>query len=83
MWYNARKGVISPILSFTITAPDWKAILLSGKVNSVPESGDVMAAGELKYGKGVFRIYELQLSDRMGTNPAAQIFTGKLVAKSP
>ncbi len=83
MWYNARKGVISPILSFTITAPDWKAILLSGKVNSVPESGDVMAAGELKYGKGVFRICELQLSDRMGTNPAAQIFTGKLVAKSP
>jgi hypothetical protein len=56
LWYNSKDGFISPILGYTMSAPGWKAILSSGNSNWLGDKGTVMAAGELKYGKGVFRI---------------------------
>jgi hypothetical protein len=38
-----------------------------------------MAAGELKYGKGVFRICEVELVDRIDYNPTALIFLNSLL----
>lgn len=79
MWYNSKRDIITPILAYTIAAPEWKAILSSGASNWITDKGVVMAAGELKYGKEVFRICELQLLDRMETNPAAHLFADKLL----
>jgi hypothetical protein len=79
MWYNSKRGIITPILAYTIAAPEWKSILSSGASNWSSDKGTVMAAGEQKYGKGVFRICELQLTDRMETNPTAHLFADKLM----
>jgi hypothetical protein len=79
MWYNSKRGLITPILSYTIAAPEWKSILSSGASNWSSDKGTVMAAGEQKYGKGVFRICELKLTDRMETNPTAHLFADKLM----
>ena len=74
-WYDGKKGLIEPILACTISAPDWNPILSSGATSWLADKGTVMAAGELKYGKGVFRICEVQLADRIGFNPTALIFS--------
>ena len=81
MWYNEEKGYIEPILAYTISAPAWKPILSSGASNWVSDKGTVMAAAELKYGKGLFRICELKLADRIQYNPSAQLFIEKMIAK--
>ncbi len=78
-WYDGKKGLIEPILAYTISAPDWNPILSSGATNWLADKGTVMAAGELKYGKGVFRICEVELVDRVGFNPTALIFLNNLM----
>ena len=79
MWYNEEKGYIEPILAYTISAPDWKPILSSGASNWISDKGTAMAAAELKYGKGKFRISEVQLVDRIKSNPSALNFLHKLL----
>ena len=71
MWYNGSEGYITSILANTISAPEWTPILSTGASNWVADKGTVMAAAELKYGKGLFRICELQLVDRIKFNPTA------------
>jgi hypothetical protein len=78
-WYDGKKGLIEPLLPYTISAPDWNPILASGAVNWVADKGTVMAAGELKYGMGVFLICEIQLVDRIEFNPTALIFINNLL----
>ena len=79
MWYNGQKGYIEPILAHTISAPEWSPILSSGASNWVADKGTVAAAAELKFGKGFFRICELQLVDRITYNPTAFSFLDKLL----
>jgi hypothetical protein len=79
LWYNGKDGLIMPILANTIVAPDWKPILSSGASNWVADKGPVMAAAELKHGKGVFRICEVQLVDRITYNPTAFLFLNKML----
>ena len=78
-WYDGKKGCIEPILAYTVTAPGWNPVLSSGATDWVADKGTVMAAGELKYGKGYFRICEVQLTDRTGFNPTALIFLNRLL----
>lgn len=79
LWYNGKEKLIMPILANTISAPGWKPILSSGATNWVADKGAVMAATELRYGKGVFRICEVQLVDRIKYNPTAFIFMNKML----
>lgn len=79
LWYNGKEGLIMPILSYTISAPDWKPILSSGASNWVADKGSVMAVAELKYGKGAFRICEVQMVDRLKYNPTAYQFLNKIL----
>ncbi len=79
MWYNGKDGYISPFLANTISALDWKPILISGNSNWLHEKGTVMASAELNYGKGVFRISEVQLLDRLQYNPTAFDYFEKLI----
>ena len=81
LWFNSKGGYISPILSYTVSAPGWKAILSSGNSNWLGDKGTVMAAGELKYGKGSFRICEVQLMDRIKYNPTAFDFLDRMLGK--
>lgn len=74
MWYNGDKGYIEPLLAYTISAPEWAPILSSGASNWIADKGTVMAAAELKYGKGLFRICEVKLVDRILYNPTAFSF---------
>ena len=78
MWYNGREGYITPLLGCTFSAKEWQPILASGNSNWLSDSEHTMAAGELKYGKGVFRVCELQLVDRIKYNPTAFLFLSKL-----
>lgn len=45
----------------------------------VYDSRVVMASDGLKYGKGKFRLCEVQLADRVHTNPTAMEFLFKLI----
>ncbi|HTE25698.1 sugar-binding domain-containing protein [Flavitalea sp.] len=80
-WYSRKTDCIEPILSYTMSAAGWSSILSSGNSNWLGDKGKVMAAGELKYGKGVFRICELQLVDRVNDNPTALRFLNSLLGK--
>jgi len=71
--------LIMPVLAYTISAPDWKPILSSGASNWVADKGSVMAVAELKHGKGVFRICEVQMVDRLKYNPTAYQFLNKIL----
>jgi hypothetical protein len=53
-------------------------VLSSGASSWVADKGAVMAAAELKYGKGYFRICEVQLVDRITFNPTAFNFFEKI-----
>jgi hypothetical protein len=79
MWYNGNKGYIEPLLAYTISAPDWVPILSSGASNWVADKGMVMAAAEMKHGKGVFRICEVQLVDQILFNPTGYGFLQKIL----
>jgi protein-arginine kinase activator protein McsA len=78
-WCDGKNGLIEPILPCTFSAREWDPILSSGATDWVSDKGTVMAAGELRYGKGVFRICEVELVDRMAFNPTALIFFNNLL----
>lgn len=77
--YNGQSKMISPILGYTIKSKAWTPILSSGASNWTDDKGPVMAAAELKYGEGVFRICELDLADKLQYNPTALMFFEKLL----
>ncbi|WP_140939264.1 glycosyl hydrolase 2 galactose-binding domain-containing protein [Sphingobacterium lumbrici] len=79
LWYDGKEKCIAPILSHTMSGEGWIPILTSGNSNWLGDKGTVMAAGELKYGKGVFRICELQLIDRVVCNPTAIFFLDNML----
>jgi hypothetical protein len=79
LWYNGKEGLITPLLVYTIVSSDWTPVLLSTASNWSEDNGTAMAAAELKYGKGVFRICEVQLVDRIDFNPTALIFLNNLI----
>lgn len=80
-WVSEKSGCISPILANTITGKDWTPILSSGSSNWLGDKGQVMACAELKHGKGVFRICEVLLADKLKYNPTAAAFLINLINK--
>jgi hypothetical protein len=79
LWYDGATDRIEPLIANTVTAPGWTAVLSSGNSNWVADKGPVMAAAELKYGKGIFRICELELLDRVRYDPTAALFFHHLI----
>ena len=80
LWYDTAEEVISPILSHTVSAPDWSPILYSGDTGWGGKSGKSMAAGELKYGEGNFRFCEIMFDNKL-SNPVAWNFLQQLLKK--
>lgn len=79
LWYHGGKGMIQPFLRAMVNAPDWQEILQTGTTSWTPNSSWSSAACEKKVGKGVFRICQLQLTDRVKYNPAAYDFLNRLI----
>jgi hypothetical protein len=79
LWYSGKDSCIMPLVAYTINAPGWESILSSGNSNWVADKGPVMAASQLKLGKGVFRICELEFLDRLPYNPTAAKFFDDLI----
>jgi len=79
LWYSGKDSCIMPLVANTINAPGWESILSSGNSNWVADKGPVMAASQLKFGKGVFRICELEFLDRLPYNPTAAKFFDDLI----
>jgi hypothetical protein len=79
-WYDQSKGYITPFLNAVFQADHWDAVLTSGNSNWINDEGQTMAAAELKYGKGCFRICQVHLAHRSRTNPVARKFILKLIS---
>lgn len=79
LWFDEKAGYITPFLDKIVIAKDWNTILETGNTNWVSDEGGAMAAGELKLGKGELIICQLDLNNRMMTNPTANIFIHRLL----
>ncbi len=80
-WYSAKTEMISPLLAHTFYAKGWSPILKTGNSNWVEDKGTVMAAGEIKYGKGTIRVNLIDLNDKLLYNPTALIYLNQLLIK--
>ncbi len=80
-WYDAKLGYITPLLYHTIVAPELTCIVGTGSTTWTHDQGAMSAVSELKYGKGVFRICEVTLSDRLSNNPTTAMFLRDLIVK--
>lgn len=78
-WVNDRTNYISPLLANTMSGEGWTPILQSGSSNWIATGDPVMACAELKHGKGVFRVCEVQLNGMLKSNPTATIFFKKIL----
>ncbi|MBI9064171.1 MAG: hypothetical protein JEZ14_19450 [Marinilabiliaceae bacterium] len=79
-WYNDSKGLVTPFMGSMVKADSsWKTILKTGKTTWVEMGGEYAAVSEMRSGKGVFRICQLQLNGRIHSNPSAKKFAVKLL----
>ena len=85
-WFDEEKGCASPILNTVLEAEGWTLILLSGDGGWSRPWGPVPAAAERAEGKGLWRVCQVELLNRLKTNPAAKLFASRMLeapAKSP
>ncbi len=80
-WYDAGAGYVTPLLSSVLDAPGWRAILISGNGDWHGNWRPVPAAAELKRGKGMWRICQVNLADHIEGNPVAHLFSHRLFGK--
>jgi len=78
-WYHEEKELVAPFLNTVFVANDWTPIISSGSTNWVGDKGMALAVAELSYGKGMFRVCQIQLNNRLQTNPTARIFAQRIL----
>lgn len=80
-WFDEAKKIITPILDNTFISEnkDFDEILTSANMNSKGEWRPELACGEKKYGQGFIIICNLDLNNRLNTNPAALKFAKRLI----
>jgi hypothetical protein len=83
LWYHGGKAMIQPLLPSMVDAPGWEQILRTGTTSWTPNSSWSSAACEKKVGAGVFRICQVQLTDRVWYNPVAHAFLDRLASPPP
>ena len=77
-WFDERSGHASPILHTILDGEGWSPILLSGDGGWSRPWGAAAAAAEKRDGRGVWRVCQVDLLDRVRTNPAANLFARRL-----
>ncbi|WP_150451269.1 sugar-binding domain-containing protein [Arenibacter lacus] len=79
MWYDEEVDYITPFLDKIVLSDHWSPILSTGNTNWVEDQGAAMAAGELKIGAGSIIICQLDIINRLKTNPVAHNFVWQLI----
>ena len=79
MWFDEKEEYIMPFLDKIVMADDWNAILSTGNTNWVEDHGKAAAVAELKFGKGEIIICELDIENKLKTNPVAHNFINQIL----
>ena len=77
-WFDETTGHATPLLTTVLEADGWTPILLSGDGGWGRSWGPVPVAAERADGKGCWRICQVELLNRLKTNPAAALFAARL-----
>jgi len=78
-WYHKEMDLVAPFLNTVFVANEWTPIISSGSTNWVGDKGMALAVAELNFGKGRFRVCQIQLNNRLQTNPTAKIFAQRIL----
>ena len=79
-WYDEALDRISPILASTLEAEGMLPILKSGNADDQGNWHEAIAAGELKLGQGSIVVCQIELRNRIHTNPVAWNFVQQLLS---
>lgn len=82
-WFDERLGHASPLLDTVLEAQGWTTILQSGDGGWGRSWGPVPVVAERTDGAGRWRVCQIDLANRLHTNPSAAIFAAGLLSKSP
>jgi hypothetical protein len=80
-WFDESLDHASPILATVLEADGWSSILQSGDGGWGRPWGPVPVSVEKSDGDGSWRICQVELPNRLRSNPAAAIFAQRLVSK--
>jgi len=78
-WFVPKDDLFRPLCSSTFEADGWSTILLSGNGVWIKPWVPMPVAAEKRVGKGVCRICQVHLVDRVSANPPAKIFAQRLL----
>jgi len=78
-WYSSEKERVRPFINKVFKAEGWTPILNTGRTSWAGDQGPYLAAAEKKIGNGSYVICQLQLNNRVKSNPTARIFANKLL----
>jgi hypothetical protein len=70
-WYDAKQKMIAPVTHSIFYAKNWNSILQSGNTGWTLSSSYASVVAEKQFGKGMFKICQLDLSNKMQDNPGA------------
>lgn len=80
-WFDEDLGYVSPFLHTTFQAEGWEPILRSGNGFWSTEWEPVLAAASKTEGRGQWIICQLDLHNRIKTNPVASLLARRMVAR--
>ncbi len=79
-WYSESSRRIVPIMYDSFTDDSFTPILLTGNANDQKEWASALSVAEKKVGEGMLVICQLDIADRVKTNPIARIFVQNMIA---
>jgi hypothetical protein len=79
-WFDEDLGYVSPFLHTTFKAEGWESAILSGNGTWATPWGPVHAVATKREGKGCWIICQLDLHNRIKTNPVAARVAERMVA---
>ncbi len=82
-WYDEALGRISPILMDSFCDDTFTPILSTGNANDKKEWAYALACAEKKIGNGKFILCQVDIANRVSTNPVAREIVEKLINLCP
>lgn len=78
-WYDASKDYVTPFLGVVFKAQGWTPVLTSGNPNWKGDEGQALAVADYPYGKGLYRICQIGLQNRLKAEPVANKLFRELI----
>jgi glycosyl hydrolase family 2 len=82
-WFDSDVGYVTPLLKTSFVGKAFEPILTTGEPGTNGEWHSAFAAAEKKLGKGLLRISQLDLANRVSDNPIARIFAYRILGLDP